>query len=100
MIEGIDYYPKKSKTKRWLKIFVVGLIIVLISLLIYIQFDFDEVEKPAENRLILIEKPAPKPLKIIDDITLKADKNPTPKLGNQTTKDAVLDEPIQTFEQQ
>lgn len=64
MIEGIDYYPKRGKSK-YTK-FKLGIVILVLTAIVFYYFSNDgQIAKSAQKKLIVIKEPEIEKAKII-----------------------------------
>ena len=99
MLDGIDYYPKKSKRKFKLNAWFFVLLLLSVGVYFAIQYFPKTAERPNEQALIVISK-AKKPIeKSSSSIIIKSSKTYQLEADNRVKSDRGLDELIQTFEQ-
>ncbi len=99
MLDGIDYYPSKTKKKPKLKI--GSLVVLLLVIGVYFAFQNSLTTPEANNNqtLIVISK-AEKPIEATTSIIIKSNKSYQPEIDRRVKSNKGLDELIQTFEQQ
>lgn len=100
MLDGIDYYPRKTKKKPKLIIWILGLTIVLIGLYTIVQYLSTSTQEDNSKTLIVISKGEKPTIATNSSIIIKTNQTYQSKIDSRVKSDKGLDELIQTFEQQ
>jgi len=100
MLDGIDYYPRKTKKKPKLIIWILGLTIVLTALYTIFQYLSTSTQEANSKTLIVISKGEKPTVTTNSSIIIKSNQTYQPKIDSRVKSDKGLDELIQTFEQQ
>jgi hypothetical protein len=99
MLEGIEYYPKKSKIKFKSKVFILIFIVLIIGVYFLLQNSSTTTKVNNNNQTLIVIKKAQGPIKNTINI-IKYDTSYQPEIDNQAKSYRKLDEIIQAFEQQ
>jgi hypothetical protein len=99
MIEGIEYYPKKSKIRLKSIIFAFAFIVLIISVYFLSQSSSTTTKASNNNQTLIVIKKAQGAIKNTVNI-IKYDTNYEPEVDNQAKSYRKLDEIIQAFEQE
>jgi paraquat-inducible protein B len=99
MLDGIDYYPKKSKKKSWSKVWIVVVLVLLVGAYLTSQFFEKKAIKSSSQTMIVISK-AKKFIEEPTSIIIKSNKDYQPIIDHRVKNGKGLDELIQIFKQQ
>jgi hypothetical protein len=100
MLDGIDYYPRKTKKNSKSKIWILGLVVVSIVLYTVVQNFPQPPQEDSGKTLIVISKGERPIITTNSSIIIKTNQTYQPKIDSRVKSDKGLDELIQTFEQQ
>ncbi|WP_428087295.1 hypothetical protein [Candidatus Thioglobus sp.] len=100
MLDGIDYYPAKSKKKFKLSIWIFSFIVLLLSAYFIFKYFPEAQQNPNKQTLIIVSK-AKKPVENLNtSIIIKSSNSYQPEIDQRVKSDKGLDELIQKFKQQ
>jgi aspartate ammonia-lyase len=99
MLDGIDYYPKKSKKKSQSKVWIVVVLVLFVGGYLTSQFFDKQAVKSSGQTMIIISK-AKKSIEEPTSIIIKSNKAYQPSIDHRVKSGKGLDELIQIFKQQ
>lgn len=99
MLEGVDYYPRKTKKKPKLKIGVVGLLFVFLGVYFYLNTDQTSTNSSVSKTTFVISKAKKQEDEVASSIIIKSNSSYQPiKIDKRVKSDKGLDEVIQNYQ--
>jgi len=99
MLDGIDYYPKKSKKKSRSKVWIVIVLVLFVGGYLISQIFEKKIVKSSSQTMIVISE-AKKAIEEPTSIIIKSNKAYQPIIDHRVKSGKGLDELIQIFKQQ
>ncbi len=99
MLEGVDYYPRKTKKKPKLKIGVFGLLAVVLLVYFYLNLDKTPAKSSVSKTTFVISKAKKQENEVASSIIIKSNNSYQPvKIDKRVKSDKGLDEVIQSYQ--
>ncbi len=99
MLEGVDYYPRKTKKKPKLKIGVFTLLVIFLSVYFYSNIDQSTLDSNTGKTTFVISKAKKQDGETTSSIIIKSNNSYQPtKLDKRVKSDKGLDEVIQSYQ--